>query len=1076
MTKNEEIREVFASGRKLGLEARFFERGGKWRLDFVRETEGEREKIRERLGRHFEAVLKIVFRGRGGGARERLMAIFATLYLEGKLRAQEKVRISRGVIGASGQEAREVAEGALRELEKVDECLAKIYGEKRAVFGNRVEIVKDDGENVQGFQGEKRKELGGRTAEEWVYQEAILPALRARGGGEGNVIPQVEFRSLVEEGDERRVDFLVSTEKGRAVIEVDDATHRGREERDRERDELFRVNKIRVVRILEREVGNREKVRKKLEKALEGLFGAEGEESRVEGKEGLERKGRGFGRILVGEEEILFQEIEFFRPILSHKTRMRGAARKLRTEGVERELEWLLRYIFGFEGFREGQKEAILRILGGEDTIVLLPTGSGKSVIFQFLALIMPGVGMVVEPLRALMEDQVANLEKRGIDTATNLSGEGTQKQRKRRFRLTQEGAFSIIYVTPERMQMAEFRENMEEMKRNGVGVALVALDEAHCVSEWGHDFRVPYLNISETARRLLTFRGEKPRILALTGTASDNVLRDMEKDIGIEEEGVIQPETFDRPEIHFRVVRASSEEKMARLEEILATKPKELDRGVVFCLYKSGTSEFGVDAVFERLGEIYGEEHIVRYYGSENKAEMRENMRRFKEDEAEIMVATKAFGMGVDKGNIRYTIHFGITNSIEAFYQEAGRAGRDGKEARAYIILSNDAPERNLELLSGVSIEEVGRELRKTKREQRDDVNRVLFLHQRNYDKRGLLRETEEVLDKIGKISTEREVEKKIVAKNRFQFERMQKVLYRLKVLGVIRDWTIFDFANNEFSLLIKKFEPRTIVLSFGEYVARYQEGQKRHEMNKIRRQNYRGQKEFILTMVEMLLEFTDRVFERSRRRAILNMLELAEAGARIKNVDEQDKEIRRRILNYLGASNKELLRTIMLDKSFIHEAVEAVKRVRKKDEAKLLAETRRELESYPEHPGLILVAVGLEMMSEEVSVEQILAEIGELKAGSEKYGVGEGRLREEFLRLVQFTYARVRNEEKYRRVIEGVAGEFGEREETKRRLMEILPEKFTYLFRGEYLIENTVRRLAEVRYSERDLWTGKN
>lgn len=1102
------MREVKARGRREGFLGRCFEVGGvKFRVDFrarggdAKKGDGVAEEGKERLGVHFLALRKILFRGKGG-KRERLMVILAFLYLEGVLWSGEKVKISRDLY----------EEGAIEELEELEGRLAEIYGEERVIFGNEIEVLEGgEGEDEQWFDGKGREEFSGRTTEEQFYREILKPEVKALGGGRKDILAQLEFSSLFPEvaGGSRRLDFFVTGRGGKKLaIEVDDGTHRGGEEKDEMRNKLMKTHKIRVFRIKDKEVFDAEKARKKLRKALEGLF--EGEEGKT--RHGLERTEKGLneqfdkkcsgnalvaknaserdldgfnGKILVGEEEVLCQEVNFPFEILNDRVETKGVVPEiLENEKTDENLRWLLRYIFGFSKFREGQLEAVKRTLRGEDTIVLLPTGSGKSVIFQFLSFLMPGVGLVVEPLRALMEDQVGNLRKRGIETAINLSEETSQREKLWNFKLVEEGAFSLVYVTPERVQMTEFREMIGRAREKGVVFSFVALDEAHCVSEWGHDFRVSYLNLVDTARKNFVFKGKAPRILALTGTASDNVLRDMERDLEINEEGVISPRTFDRPEIHFRVIKVPSEEKLGRLEELLGEIKRDFPdmseeeiRGIVFCVYKSGVSEFGVDAVFERLWEKYAEQ-IVKYYGgADDRAGMRENVRKFKEDEARVMVATKAFGMGVDKGNIRFVVHYGITNSIEAFYQEVGRAGRDGKKAMSYVLLSNDAPERNEELLSGVAIEEMRKELRRVPEKNRDDIDRVLFLHQKNYDKRTILRTTEKVLLAIGKISGENETEKRIATGGRLLFEEYQKVLYRLKILGVVKDYMIFDYANNEFLVVFNKFNAREIVMSFGRYVGKYQEGQRRHEINKIKRQTYRTQKEFIVTMMGNLLEFTEGVFEKSRRRAILNMVELAEAGARIKNLDEADKEIRQRILNYLGATNKDLLERILVDKKFVHEAAEAILRVRRKDEAGLMAEAKRELESFPEHPGLLILVVFLGAIDEKTEIKQVKSNFLSAEQSSEKYGIKTEEFFENLVKILGYAYGKVRDEEKFSGVVYLIVEEARKRGiELGEKMIEMLPERFTYLLQGEAIISEVVGSLSRIKYSERDLWTGRS
>lgn len=1063
------IREVKARGRRKGYAAKFFERGGKFRLDFLEMNESEKEKLKEKLGVHFSVLLKIVFRGRGGGEKEKIQAILATLYQEGKIEGGDKIEVERGLF------REEVLEEGLRELEEIEGGLAEIYGEKRVIFKNKIEIV-ERGDRTgleQLFDGERREEFDKKSAEEYFYSEFLVPRILKKGGREEDVIPQLLFSSLIEKTgdekeDERRADFFVSDGVRGLVVEIDDSTHEGSEQKDLERDNLLRAHRIRVLRIKLEEFQKKSGVNRRVRRAFEGFY--------EEGVDKEETEGARSGKIFVSrgekKEEILYQEVRFLGEFLNYRNQ--GYFQENEIKLTEKKLDCiknLFKILFGYEGFREGQEEAIKRTLEGKDSVVLLPTGSGKSAIYQFLSLILPGVGLVIEPLRSLMEDQVQNLKRRGVETAVNLSEVKSRSQKAEVFELIREGAFSLIYLTPERLEMEEFRKVLKEAKLRGVSFSLVALDEAHCVSEWGHDFRVSYLNLGETARKILSFKEKSPVLLALTGTASDSVLKDIVRDLKISEMGIIQPGSFDRSEIHYRVIEAPNGEKFAPLTQILEAEG-EGRSGIVFCVYKTGNTEFGVDSVYQRLLDE-GREGVVRYYSTDvERGAMEENAAAFREDRARLMIATKAFGMGIDKGNVRFTVHYGIPSSIEAYYQEAGRAGRDGERATSYIILSNDAPERNLELINEVSILDLRRELNRGRNFAQDDASRVLFLHQKNYNKKEVLNEAGKVLDLIGEFKAG---EKKIAGETRFEFSRMQKVLYRLKILNVISDYTIFNHANNEFKLSVQDFDAKKIVLAYGKYVAEYQEGQAKSEMNKIKRQVYRGKKEFILAVIETLVEFTNGVFEASRRRAIGNMLELAVQAAKIKDKEKQDQAVRARILDYLGSTYKELLAKILKDKKIVQEAIEAIKKVRLIDQNKLFGEVKRSLQAYPDHPGLLLTVGALEAISLDGDYVKAGGEIlAAEKSAVEKYQISEEEMTEAILEVVQAIYGRARNEAGFRRFVEVISR--GRGEEFKMRLLEILPERFSYLLEAEFLILNLTKTLARVKIEKRNLWIGKN
>lgn len=992
----------------------------------------------------------------------------------------------------------------------------------------------DTGKNVQWFDGNGR--------EEEIYREVIVPEVLKNGGEIGDILPQVGIGSLVNDGkvdfdDPRRVDFVISHGCEKFVVEIDDSTHFGHEAKDEQRDKILKRNMVETVRINGRDYSElKDKIKELYKKfvqnqqkteveraflsarefqgvivkllkygyfsdekevkffdknqeiyreAFEDIRELEGKIAEMYGEKSLLRGVKyGDNGLKIGaDEEIMFQEINLFRPVADFfdEKSVNKRAKKIKKET----LEYLLKYVFGYDKFRPNQIDGVIRSLEENDSIILLPTGSGKSMIFQLLAMIIPGKVLVVEPLKSLMEDQIENLRRRGIETAINISGKMRGVDRDSSYRLIQEGMFSMLYVTPERLQMEEFRKILSEAQRKGVNFQVCALDEAHCVSEWGHDFRVAYLNIAETCRRIFSQKGKKPVILALTGTASDNVLLDMERDLGIEESGVIRPESFDRPEIHFRVVATASEEKMAALRwlleevvpkdfglssvrDLMKIQGRDTKAGIVFCVYKSGRTEFGVDTVFEELNKA-GYPGVVRYYATNNEeSAVRENAKDFKRNKAGLMVATKAFGMGIDKPNIRYTIHFGIPSSIEAFYQEAGRAGRDGEKSMSYIILSNDAPERNGELIETTEVENLKKELRKIGKKKQDDVNRLLFLHQRNFDKRQTVIDTQTVLSYFGEL---KEKVISLVAPSNLEFDRWQKVFFRMKILEIIEDYAISSYPNNEFSIKINKFSPERTVFAYRKYISQYQEGQVKAEMDKLREMKFLGRQEFLLSMMDRLLNFVNGVFENSRRRAIGNMLQLAEEVSEAP-VEKQDQMMRRKILGHLGNTYKELLQEITESNTGLEEAIRAIKGIRGEQDEQIVMEARRALQTYPEHPGLLMV-VGI-LGAIDAETNPILAAkdtIDAVKNATERYGIDNEEMNKKIVQGIQISCSRAKDDKKYDQYIKILSQELGE--EFSGEIKGVLPEKYVF----EYIIQEMVKEEKKLfnRIKEVDLWTKK-
>jgi len=326
-----------------------------------------------------------------------------------------------------------------------------------------------------------------------------------------------------------------------------------------------------------------------------------------------------------------------------------------------------LREIFGYREFRPTQREVIDGVLDGEDLLAIMPTGSGKSLCYQLPACVMEGTALVVSPLIALMEDQLDGLREHGVPATVVHSGLD-RRERRNRVRAMADGAFDVVYVAPERFQSDAFVRAAASSQ-----YSLLAVDEAHCISQWGHDFRPDYLQLAE-ARELL---GE-PNVLGLTATATRRVRRDIVEQLGVPEAEIVVG-GFERPNLHFEVFRARGETaKLDRLEEVLTPRPDA--SSVVYCATRRQTEEVA--------DELRSREFVAGIYhaGLSDRAR-RETQDAFMADDLPVLVATKAFGMGVDKPDIRSIVHYNIPGSLEAYYQQAGRAGRDGDAAHCMLL-----------------------------------------------------------------------------------------------------------------------------------------------------------------------------------------------------------------------------------------------------------------------------------------------------------------------------------------------------------------------------------------------------
>lgn len=327
----------------------------------------------------------------------------------------------------------------------------------------------------------------------------------------------------------------------------------------------------------------------------------------------------------------------------------------------------VLKQIFGHDTFREGQEGLIDELLNGHDVLGVMPTGAGKSICFQIPALLLDGVTLVISPLISLMKDQVMALKASGV-AAAYINSSLTPGQQAEAIRRASNGAYKVIYVAPERLEMPSFIHFAQQTP-----VSLLAVDEAHCVSQWGHDFRPSYLHIAEFVNRLPV----RPPVAAFTATATRQVRTDIIRLLHLEEPYCLTT-GFNRPNLHFSNVKPT--DKFNMLLSFLSEM--DGDCGIVYC----NTRKTVEDVTLRLLEEGYS---ATRYHAGLSDAERHENQNAFQFDQAKIMVATNAFGMGIDKSNVRFVVHYNMPRNLESYYQEAGRAGRDGQPAECLLLYS---------------------------------------------------------------------------------------------------------------------------------------------------------------------------------------------------------------------------------------------------------------------------------------------------------------------------------------------------------------------------------------------------
>lgn len=557
-------------------------------------------------------------------------------------------------------------------------------------------------------------------------------------------------------------------------------------------------------------------------------------------------------------------------------------------------LRYLLKNIFGFDDFLPGQERIVINALKRRDTIGVLPTGSGKSLCYQLAALLQPCISFVVCPIKSLMIDQDQNLKKNGITHTAFISSDLTPKDRSKVQKNFADNKYWWVFVSPERFQSEEFRDYILDMaSRLKVSFGYAVIDEVHCLSEWGHSFRVSYLNLIKTIKKLC----DNVALIGLTATASFNVLKNILIEFNMNDKNdVISIPTFTRKELNFKVEKCKND-KYPDLKKLIdkyqSVYPDILDKkgesarcGIIFTPYVN--SYHGCYHLSNILAEQYDAD--IRCFAGSKPARWPEDndwesykrqvQNDYKDNKFSLLCATKAFGMGIDKPNIRYVVHYGLPSSLESLYQEAGRAGRDKKKAQCTVLYNRETVyDATIRRFLGLDIKpseikQFFEENRNKWDDQHDSYRQLLLLSGELSD----IDEELKIIDWLVDEFVEPDSANFIQCPSQMSLNDLQKYIYHLSIIGVVRDWTV-DWKSNTVKVYFSKYSYKQIIKTTEEYIKNYDANYNiNSEESYLKVEAWNDNLAIHVCSEIFLTWYSDNILY-SRRQALLNVIEACDS-----------------------------------------------------------------------------------------------------------------------------------------------------------------------------------------------------